>query len=134
MITRVNPAGLHRPIGTYVQAVRAGDWVVTSGQAALDLEGRVRCPGDVAGQTRATLENLAAALAGAGAGLEDVVRMTVYLADYAEYAEMDRVFAEFFRDHPPARATLLSPVIYPELRVEIEAWAWKPEAPAEGGA
>lgn len=128
MITRHNPPGLHRPIGTYVQAVRAGDWVVTSGQAALDIEGNIRFPGDIAGQTRATLENLTAALAGAGAGLRDVVRMTVYLADYAEYGAMDQVFSEFFGDHPPARATLLAPIIYPELRVEIEAWAWAPQA------
>lgn len=127
MITRHNPSDLHRPIGTYVQAVRAGDWVVTSGQSALDIEGNVLFPGEIAGQTRATLENLTAALAGAGAGLRDVVRMTVYLADYAEYEAMDRVFAEVFRDHPPARATLLSPIIYPELRVEIEAWAWAPQ-------
>ncbi len=127
MIDRINPPGLHRPIGTYVQVARAGDWVVTSGQAALDTEGRVVCPGDIAGQTRATLGNLAAALAGAGASLSDVVRMTIYLADYAEYPEMDRVFAEFFADHPPARATLLSPIIYPELRIELEAWAFAPK-------
>ncbi|WP_333816563.1 RidA family protein [Tabrizicola sp.] len=128
MIIRHNPANLHQPIGTYVQAVRAGDWVVTSGQSALDIEGKIRFPGEIAGQTRATLENLTAALAGAGAGLRDVVRMTVYLADYAEYGAMDRVFSEFFKDHPPARATLLAPIIYPELRVEIEAWAWAPQA------
>lgn len=127
MITRHNPAGLHRPIGAYVQAVRAGDWVVTSGQSALDVDGKVRFPGEIEGQTRATLENVAAALEGAGAGLQDVVRMTVYLADYAEYGAMDRVFAEVFRDHSPARATLLAPIIYPELRVEIDAWAWAPQ-------
>jgi enamine deaminase RidA (YjgF/YER057c/UK114 family) len=94
MITRTNPTGLHRPIGAYVQVVRAGDWVVTSGQAALDGEGCVLFPGDIVGQTRATIGNIAAALAGAGAELRDVVRMTVYLADYADYSAMDRVIAE----------------------------------------
>lgn len=126
MIARINPAGLHRPIGTYVQAVRAGDWVVTSGQAALDLDGQVLCPGDIEGQTRATIANVTQALAGAGAQLRDVVRMTVYLADYADYPAMDRVFAEAFAEHPPARATLVAPIIYPELRIEIEAWAFAP--------
>jgi enamine deaminase RidA (YjgF/YER057c/UK114 family) len=67
MITRTNPTGLHRPIGAYVQVVRAGDWVLTSGQAALDGEGCVLFPGDIVGQTRATIGNIAAALAGAGA-------------------------------------------------------------------
>lgn len=130
MISRINPAGLHRPIGTYVQAVRAGDWVVTSGQAALDLDGQVLSPGDIEGQTRATLGNLAKALAGAGAQLRDVVRMTIYLADYADYPAMDRVFAEVFADHPPARATLVAPIIYPDLRVEMEAWAFAPRQQA----
>lgn len=131
MITRLNPPGLHQPIGAYVQVVRAGDWVVTSGQAALDGDGRVVCPGDITGQTRATLGNVAAALAGAGADLRDVVRMTVYLADYADYPAMDRVFAEVFAGHLPARATLLAPIIYPELRVEIEAWAFAPSDKAQ---
>lgn len=126
MITRLNPPSLHRPIGAYVQVVRAGDWVVTSGQAALDAEGQIVCPGDITGQTRTTLANVTAALAGAGAALGDVVRMTVYLADYADYPAMDRVFAEVFAGHLPARATLLAPIIYPELRIEIEAWAYAP--------
>ena len=127
MITRTNPTGLHRPIGAYVQVVRAGDWVVTSGQAALDGEGCVLFPGDIVGQTRATIGNIAAALAGAGAELRDVVRMTVYLADYADYPAMDRVIAEVFADHLPARASLVAPIIYPELRIEIEAWAFVPK-------
>lgn len=97
-----------------------------SGQAALDGEGCVLFPGDIVGQTRTTLGNIAAALAGAGAELRDVVRMTVYLTDYADYPAMDRVIAEIFADHLPARATLVAPIIYPELRIEIEAWAFAP--------
>ena len=95
----------------------------------VDEQGKVLCPGDIEGQTRATLANVAAALSGAGAQLRDVFRMTIYLADYADYLAMDRVFAEYFAAHPPARATLLAPIIYPELRIEIEAWALAPKGP-----
>src|SRR5690606_4345133 len=130
MIERANPGTLHQPVGCYSQAVRAGDLVVTSGQAALDREGRVVAPGDPAGQTRQTIVNIREALAGHGAGLQDVFRVTVYLTDYAHYPAMDAAFREAFGAHPPARATLLSPLILPELLVEMDAWARLPASAA----
>ena len=135
MIRRENPESLHRPVGCYSHAVRSGDLVVTSGQAALDVEGHVVAPDDAAGQTRQTVRNIEAALAAHGAGLADVVRVTVYLTDYAYYAAMDAAFGEFFGAHPPARATLRCPLILPELLVEMDAWARLPDTrSAEEGA
>ena len=131
---RENPEGLHRPIGCYVQAVRSGDLVVTSGQASLDADGRVVAAGDPGGQTRQTVRNLAAALAAHGARLSDVMRVTVYLTDYAHYEAMDAAFREFFGGHPPARATLRCPLVLPELLVEMDAWARLPDAAAQDGA
>ena len=123
MIERANPDTLHRPVGCYSQAVRDRDLVVTSGQAAIDVDGRVVAPGDAAEQTRQTVRNLRAALAAHGARLSDVIRVTVYLTDYAHYPAMDAAFREFFGAHPPARATLRSALIMPELLVEMDAWA-----------
>ena len=61
--------------------------------------------------------------AGAGAGLSDVVKVTVYLADFADYPAMDAAYREFFGQFPPARATIRADLVYPSLRVELEAWA-----------
>jgi enamine deaminase RidA (YjgF/YER057c/UK114 family) len=134
MILGENPETLHRPVGCYSQAVRSGDLVVTSGQAALDVDGRVVAPGDPGGQTRQTVRNMESALAAHGAGLADVMRVTVYLTDYAHYPAMDAAFREFFGAHPPARATLRCPLIQPELLVEMDAWARLPHATTQDGA
>jgi 2-iminobutanoate/2-iminopropanoate deaminase len=135
MIQRANPETLHRPVGCYSQAVRSGDLVVTSGQAAIDTGGSISASGDAAEQTRQTIRNLQAALAAHGARLSDVIRVTVYLTDYADYPAMDAAFREYFGAHPPARATLRCPLILPELLVEMDAWARLPDAgPTQDGA
>lgn len=124
---RLNPDGLHKPIGCYSQVVRRGNLVVTSGMASLDEAGEVVAPDDVAAQTRQTIANLRAALAGAGARLEDVARVTVYLSDFAHYPAMDAAYREAFGDFPPARATLKVELVYRDLLVELEALAILPD-------
>lgn len=120
---RVNPEGLHKPIGCYSQVVRRGAMVAASGMASIDEAGAVVGEDDVAAQTRQTIKNLRAALAGVGATLEDVAKVTVYLADFADYPAMDAAYREFFGGFPPARATVRADLVYPTLRVELEAWA-----------
>ena len=120
---RVNPDGLHKPIGCYSQVVRRGAMVAASGMASIDETGAVVGEGDVAAQTRQTIKNLQAALTGVGATLEDVAKVTVYLADFADYPAMDAAYREFFGGFPPARATVRADLVYPSLRVELEAWA-----------
>ena len=122
-IERLNPDGLHKPIGCYSQVVRRGATIAASGMASIDESGNVVGESDVAAQTRQTINNLQAALAGAGAGLSDVVKVTVYLADFADYPAMDAAYREFFGQFPPARATIRADLVYPSLRVELEAWA-----------
>ncbi|MBL8582275.1 MAG: RidA family protein [Rhizobiaceae bacterium] len=124
---RLNPDGLHKPIGCYSQVVRQGNMVVASGMASLDLEGRIVAPNDAGAQTTQTIANLKAALEGAGARLEDVAKVTVYLADFADYPAMDAAYRQVFGAFPPARATLKVELVYPELLVELEAWAILPE-------
>src|SRR4051812_5532020 len=119
-IHRLNPEGLHKPIGCYSQVVRRGGTVVASGMAAIDEAGAVVGENDVAAQTRQTIGNLEAALAGAGARLSDVVKVTVYLSDFDDYPAMDAAYREFFGGFPPARATVRADLVYPTLRVELE--------------
>lgn len=120
---RLNPDGLHKPIGCYSQVTRRGNIVAASGMASLDEAGNVVAPNDAAAQTTQTIANLTAALAGAGATLEDVAKVTVYLADFSHYPAMDAAYRLAFGDFPPARATLKVELVYPELLVELEAWA-----------
>jgi 2-iminobutanoate/2-iminopropanoate deaminase len=127
---RANPDGLHKPIGCYSQVVRRGNIVAASGMASLDEAGTVVAPNDVAAQTTQAIENLKAALAGVGASLEDVVKVTVYLADFSHYPTMDAAYRKAFGAFPPARATVKVELVYPELLVELEAWAILPETAA----
>lgn len=120
---RANPDGLHKPIGCYSQVVRRGTTIAASGMASLDETGAIVAPNDVGEQTRQTIRNLKAALAGVGAELSDVAKVTVYLADFADYPAMDAAYREAFGAFPPARATVKVELVYPELLVELEAWA-----------
>lgn len=108
-------------------AVRAGDFVFVSGQAALATDGSV-VEGGIAPQTRLTIERLVDGLAVAGCTLADVVKATVWLADPRDFGVFNTVFAEYFGDHPPARSTLISQLVI-DAKVEIELTAYKPIEP-----
>lgn len=115
-------------IGPYSQAqvVRlhgGGRLVFTSGQLGLDPAGGALVEGGVAGQAEQALRNLAAVLRGAGLALSDVVKTTVYLADMAEFATMNEVYARHFPVAPPARTTIAAAGLPKAARVEIEAVA-----------
>lgn len=117
------------PVGAYSQAVSAGPFVFVSGQIALNQEGQL-VQGDIVVQTVQVLENIRAILEAAGLGLKDVVKTTVFLADLADFAEMNRVYAEFFPQNPPARSTVQVAGLPRQALVEIEAIALKREGSA----
>jgi 2-iminobutanoate/2-iminopropanoate deaminase len=112
----------HAPaaIGPYSQAIRAGDFLFVSGQIPLDPETGTLVEGDVAAQTHRVLRNLGAILEAAGASFRDVVKTTVYLADMAEFAAMNEVYATYFPAPPPARATIQAARLPRDVRVEID--------------
>jgi 2-iminobutanoate/2-iminopropanoate deaminase len=112
----------HAPaaIGPYSQAIRAGDFLFVSGQIPLDPETGTLVEGDVAAQTHRVLRNLGAILEAAGASFRDVVKTTVYLADMAEFAAMNEVYATYFPASPPARATIQAARLPRDVRVEID--------------
>lgn len=114
------------PIGPYTPLVRAGGWLVSSGQIGLS-EGRV-VPGGVRDEARQALENLAALLAAEGSGLHQVVKTTVFLRHMRDYPIMNDVWAEMFGDHRPARSAVAVSELPMHALVEVEAWAWVGDA------
>ncbi|NUT56784.1 MAG: RidA family protein [Thermoleophilia bacterium] len=115
------PEGVARPQAPYSSVVVDGDLVYTAGQVAFDEEGRL-VAGGIEEQAQRALENLAACLDAAGARLEDVLKVNVYLADLADFAGFNAVYARFFPEPYPARTTV--GVSLPAgLLVEIEAVA-----------
>ncbi len=114
-----------RAIGPYSQAVEARGartlWL--SGQIPLDPATGELVPGDVAAQTARVMENLRAVLAAGGAGFEHVVRCTIYLADLADFAQVNEVYGRWFPKDPPARATVQVAALPRGARVEIDAVA-----------
>ncbi len=111
-------------VGPYSQAVAAGPFVFISGQLPLNQQGDM-VQGDIVVQTVQVMENLQAILAAADLSLKDVVKTTVFLADMADFAEMNRVYSEFFPKNPPARSTIQVAALPRQAEVEIEAVAFR---------
>lgn len=110
-------------IGPYSQAVRAGDTVYVSGQLPINPATGVFAGDDISSQTRQSLENIRAILAAAGLTMSGVVKTTVFLKDMADFAAMNKVYAEFFTDECPARSAVQVVCLPKDARVEIEAVA-----------
>lgn len=107
-------------------AVRAGDFVFISGQVPVDQSGSI-VPGGIKAETEQVMKNIEAALALAGCSLSDVVKTTVWLKHAEDFAEFNAAYAPFFPQDPPARTTAESRLMI-DIRVEIEAIAYKPQS------
>ena len=112
---------MSKAVGPYTPIVRAGRWLVCSGQVGI-AEGRL-VEGGVTAQLRQALANLAALLAGEGASLGAVVKTTVFLTDMADYQAMNEVYVDAFGDHRPARSAVAVAALPLGAMVEVEAWA-----------
>lgn len=110
-------------IGPYSHAVRAGQLLFLSGQTPLDPATGALVDGDIAAQTRRAFNNLAAVLAAAGLTFDHVVKVNVYLIDFADFAIVNEVYAEVFSQPYPARTTVAVAALPLGARVEIEAVA-----------
>jgi 2-iminobutanoate/2-iminopropanoate deaminase len=111
-------------IGPYSQAIRAGNLVFVSGQIPIDpATGTVIDDKSIQAKTRRVLENLTAIVMAAGGSPENIVKTTVYLRDMGEFAEMNAVYAEFFRMRPPARATVEAARLPRDVSIEIDCIA-----------
>ncbi len=108
-------------IGTYSQALRAGDTVYLSGQIPLQPETMELVEGDVREQVRCVFKNLSAVANAAGGSLSQVVKLTVYLADLQDYPTVNEVMAEYFHEPFPARAAIGVAALPRGARVEVDA-------------
>ena len=109
----------------YSRAVRAGDLVLVAGTTAVDEDGVVRGIGDAGAQTAFILDRIEAALAQAGATLEQVVLTRMFVTDVSRAEEMGRVHGERFGEHPPASSMIgVDALLDPRMLVEIEAMAY----------
>lgn len=116
------------PRGPYSPAVRAGDFIFVAGQGPINPETDKMELGDIRHETRLVLTNIQRILAAAGASMEDVVKCQVYLGHGDDFAAMNEVYGEFFGTAKPARTTVVTKfVVQPEMKVEIDAIAYKPK-------
>jgi 2-iminobutanoate/2-iminopropanoate deaminase len=112
-----------RAIGPYSQAVVAGSLVFCSGQIALDPKTGELVGADVRAQAARVMENLRAVLTAAGSSFERVVRTTIFLHDLADFAIVNEIYGGYFKDAPPARATVQVAGLPKGALVEIDAIA-----------
>ena len=110
-------------VGAYSQATAAGGLVFTAGQIPLTPEGDLLADADIDVQTQQALDNLVAVLAEAGAEPSDVCKVTVFLADIDDFEAMNRTYADYFEEDPPARSAVQAGALPKGVGVEIEAIA-----------
>ena len=117
-------AGMTAPLGPYTPAVRAGDWIIVSGQLG-QKDGAV-VPGGVPAQTAQAIENLKTLLASMDADITDVAKTLCFLTDMGTFAQFNEAYIAGFAGHRPARSTIGVAALPGGADVEIEAWAYKP--------
>jgi len=119
----ISTDGAPKAIGPYSQAIRAGGFLFTSGQVAIDPGTQQVIAGDVSAQTDRVLKNLAAILQASGSSLEQVVRCTVFLKNMGDFGAMNEVYGKYFKQAPPARSTVEVARLPKDVLVEIDAIA-----------
>ncbi|MCM3598158.1 RidA family protein [Metabacillus idriensis] len=112
-----------KAIGPYSQAYQAGPLLFTSGQIPLTSEGEI-IAGDVIKQTHQVFNNLQAVLEAGGAGLNDVVKVTIFITNLNNFANINEVYASYFGNHRPARSFVEVSRLPKDVEVEIEAIAF----------
>lgn len=110
-------------IGPYSQAVKAGNFVFTAGQIALQPKTNTMIEGDVSVQTGQVLRNIEAILKAAGTDMSSIVKTTVYLTKPEDFAPMNKIYATYFTDDPPPRVTVFINSLPKGALVEIDAIA-----------
>lgn len=116
---------MSKPLGPYSPVVRAGDFVIVSGQGGMRDGAKV--DGGVGAETTQTMANVAAQLATVGATLADVVKTTCFLTDMENFGAFNEAYAEALGTHRPARSTVGVAALPANFLVEVEAWAHVPQ-------
>ena len=116
----ISTADAPSAIGPYSQAVRVGNTIWVSGQIPLDPATKELVDGDIEAQTRRVFENLKIIVLAAGASLDDVVKVNIFLTDLTHFALVNKVMAEYFRAPYPARAAVGVASLPRGAQVEVE--------------
>ena len=119
-------------IGPYSQAVRAGSLVFCAGQVPLDPKTGQIVSEDITEQTKRVLDSVTAILKAENLSMANVVKTTVFLADFGDFPKMNEVYATYFKEGPPARSTVGVSTLPKNARVEIEAIAFDDGASGGG--
>jgi 2-iminobutanoate/2-iminopropanoate deaminase len=112
-----------KAIGPYSQAIQAGNFLFLSGQIPLDPTSGELVKGDIREQARRVLENLKGVLESQNLGMEDVVKVTIFLKDMGNFSPVNEVYATYFPSSPPARSTVEVARLPRDVDIEIEAIA-----------
>jgi 2-iminobutanoate/2-iminopropanoate deaminase len=110
-------------VSPYSAVVRAGDFLICSGQLGMGENGLVE---GIHAQVSQAMHNVSALMSAKGAGLHNIVKTTVFLTDMANYGEMNEAYIAFFEGAPPARSAVAVAGLPYGALVEIEAWAYSP--------
>jgi 2-iminobutanoate/2-iminopropanoate deaminase len=112
-----------RPIGPYSQGVISGGFLFISGQIPIDPQTNENVSGDITVQTEQVMKNLMAILKEAKMGAENVVKVTVFLTDLADFAKMNEVYGRYLGKEPPARSTVQVAGLPKASRIEMDVIA-----------
>jgi 2-iminobutanoate/2-iminopropanoate deaminase len=112
-----------KAIGPYSQAIQAGDFLFLSGQVPLDPKTGELVKGDVGQQTKQVLENIKRVLESQRLGMEDVVKVTIFLKNIENFNQVNEIYSTYFPTFPPARSTVEVARLPRDVEIEIEAIA-----------
>jgi 2-iminobutanoate/2-iminopropanoate deaminase len=112
-----------KAIGPYSQAIQAGSFLFLSGQIPLDPTSGELVKGDIREQARRVLENLKGVLESQNLGMEDVVKVTIFMKDMGNFSQVNEVYGTYFPSSPPARSTVEVARLPRDVDIEIEAIA-----------
>jgi 2-iminobutanoate/2-iminopropanoate deaminase len=112
-----------KAIGPYSQAIRAGNFLFLSGQIPLDPKTGELVRGDIRQRTQQVLENIKGVLESQKLGMEDVVKVTIFLKNIGDFNQVNEVYGTYFPSSPPARSTVAVAGLPRNVEIEIEAVA-----------
>ena len=112
-------------IGPYSQAVEYNNLIFCSGQIALDPQTGEMIEGGIENETKRVMENLKAAAEAAGSGMDKVLKTTIYLTDLSNFQIVNEIYGSYFKENPPARATVEVKSLPKGAQVEIEMICFK---------
>lgn len=119
----LNPPGLPAPIAPYSMGMKAGHTIYASGVLAIDKDGKTVGVGDPRAQTKFVIETIEKILREGGATLRDVAFNTVILKDMADYAAVNEIYGQYFKENPPARYCIAAKLVRDDFLVEIASIA-----------